>query len=162
MGARRVPTQQAPVVFSPEIARSIVGNIFDAANGDAIYRHATFFADMLGERVAGDNVTVIDDGTLVFDKALDHAGSIRTGGFGTSPFDGEGLPTRRTVLVENGILKSYVTNTYTARKLGLAHPPATPAARSPPTPASAPATSSSSPARSPPSRSSPASPTAST
>ena len=116
LGARRVPTQQAPVVFSPEVARSIVGNIFDAANGDAIYRHATFFADMLGERVAGDNVTVIDDGTLVFD----HAGGIKTGGFGTSPFDGEGLPTRRTVLVENGILKSYVTNTYTARKLGLA------------------------------------------
>jgi PmbA protein len=116
LGARRVKTQQAPVVFSPEIARSIIGNIFDAANGDAIYRHATFFADMLGERVAGDNVTVIDDGTLVFD----HEGSIRTGGFGTSPFDGEGLPTRRTVLVENGILKNYVMNTYTARKLGLA------------------------------------------
>jgi PmbA protein len=116
LGARRVKTQQAPVVFAPEIARSIVGNIFDAANGDAIYRHATFFADMLGERVAGENVTVIDDGTLVFD----HADNIRTGGFGTSPFDGEGLPTRRTVLVENGILKNYVMNTYTARKLGLA------------------------------------------
>ncbi|MGD0797358.1 MAG: TldD/PmbA family protein [Acidobacteriaceae bacterium] len=116
LGARRVKTQQAPVVFAPEIARSIVGNIFDAANGDAIYRHATFFADMLGERVAGENVTVVDDGTLVFD----HAGGIRTGGFGTSPFDGEGLPTRRTVLVENGILKNYVMNTYTARKLGLA------------------------------------------
>ena len=115
LGARRVKTQQAPVVFSPEIARSIIGNIFDAANGDAIYRHATFFADMLGERVAGENVTVIDDGTLVFD----HEGNIRTGGFGTSPFDGEGLPTRRTVLVENGILKNYVMNTYTARKLGL-------------------------------------------
>ena len=116
LGARRVPTQQAPVVFAPEIARSIIGNIFDAANGDAIYRHATFFADMLGQRVAGDNITVIDDGTLVFD----HPGGIQTGGFGTSPFDGEGLPTRRTVLVENGILKNYVMNTYTARKLGLA------------------------------------------
>jgi PmbA protein len=116
LGARRVPTQQAPVVFSPEIARSIIGNIFDAANGDAIYRHATFFADMLGQRVAGDNITVIDDGTLVFD----HENGVRTGGFGTSPFDGEGLPTRRTVLVENGILKNYVMNTYTARKLGLA------------------------------------------
>ena len=120
LGARQAKTQQAPVVFSPEVARSIVGNIFDAANGDAIYRHASFFAGMLGERVAGDNVTVIDDGTLVFDKAFDHEGDIRTGGFGTAPFDGEGLPTRRTVLVENGILKSYVTNTYTARKLGLA------------------------------------------
>ena len=121
LGARRVPTQQAPVVFSPEIARSIIGNIFDAANGDAVYRHATFFADMVGERVAGDNVTVIDDGTLVFDHPdPSNAGNIRSGGFGTSPFDGEGLPTRRTVLVENGILKNYVCNTYTARKLGLA------------------------------------------
>ena len=115
LGARRVPTQQAPVVFSPEIARSIIGNIFDAANGDAIYRHATFFADMLGEQVAGENITVIDDGTLVFD----HEGGISTGGFGTSPFDGEGLPTRRTVLVESGILKNYVMNTYTARKLDM-------------------------------------------
>jgi PmbA protein len=118
LGARRVPTQQAPVVFSPEIARSIVGNIFEAANGDAVYRHATFFADMLGAQVAGENITVIDDGTLVFDHETP-TGNLRTGGFGTSPFDGEGLPTRRTVLVENGILKNYVCNTYTARKLGL-------------------------------------------
>jgi PmbA protein len=110
LGARPVKTQLVPVVFSPEIARSIIGNIFEAANGDSIYRHATFFDGMLGERVAGENVTVIDDGTLVFDGI---------GGFGTSAFDGEGLPTRRTVLVENGILRSYVTNTYTARKLGL-------------------------------------------
>ncbi len=111
LGARRVPTQAAPVVFSPEIAKSIMGNIFDAANGDAIYRHATFFAEMLGERVAGENVTVVDDGTMVFDGI---------GGFGTSPFDGEGLPTRRKVIVERGILKNYVMNTYTARKLGMA------------------------------------------
>jgi PmbA protein len=115
LGARQAKTQQAPVVFSPEIARSIVANIFEAANGDAIYRHASFFAGMLGERVAGENVTVIDDGTMVFD----HEGNLKTGGFGTAPFDGEGLPTRRTVLIENGILRSYVTNTYTARKLGL-------------------------------------------
>ncbi|SNT09831.1 microcin-processing peptidase 1. Unknown type peptidase. MEROPS family U62 [Granulicella rosea] len=110
MGARQVKTQRAPVVLSPEIARSIIGNIFEAANGDAIYRHATFFDGMLGERVAGENVTVVDDGTVVRNGI---------GGFGTTPFDGEGLPTRRTVLVENGILKSYVLNSYTARKLGL-------------------------------------------
>jgi PmbA protein len=110
LGAKPVKTQRAPVVFAPEIARSIMGNIFEAANGDAIYRHATFLEGMLGERIAGENITVIDDGTLVFDGM---------GGFGTSAFDGEGLPTRRTVLVENGILKSYVTNTYTGRKLGI-------------------------------------------
>jgi PmbA protein len=110
LGARRVSTQKAPVVFSPEISRSIIGNIFDAANGDAIYRHATFFADMLNQQVAGENITVIDDGTLIIDGI---------GGFGTSPFDGEGLPSRRTVLVENGILTNYPLNTYTARKLGM-------------------------------------------
>ncbi|MEO6803733.1 MAG: TldD/PmbA family protein [Granulicella sp.] len=115
LGARQVPTQKAPVVFSPEIARSIIGNIFDAANGDAIYRHASFFADMLGQQVAGENITVVDDGTLVFD-----GDGMRIGGFGTAPFDGEGLPTRRKLLVEKGILKNYVMNTYTARKLGMA------------------------------------------
>jgi PmbA protein len=110
LGARQVKTQKAPVVFSPEIARSIMGNIFEAANGDSIYRNASFFCDQLGQQVAGENITVVDDGTMIFDGI---------GGFGTSPFDGEGLPTRRTVLVENGILKNYVLNTYTAKKLGM-------------------------------------------
>ena len=67
LGARQVKTQKAPVVFSPEIAQSIIGNIFDAAKGDAIYRNATFFSGMLGEQVAGENITVVDDGTMVFD-----------------------------------------------------------------------------------------------
>jgi PmbA protein len=110
LGARQVKTQKAPVVFSPEIARGIIGNIFSAAEGDAIYRNASFFSGMLGERVAGENITVVDDGTMVLDGI---------GGFGTAPFDGEGLPTRRTVMVENGVLKSYAMNTYTARKLGM-------------------------------------------
>src|SRR5258707_6900405 len=97
------------------MAQSIIGNIFDAANGDAIYRHASFFSGMLGQQVAGENITVVDDGTLVF---RDENGDA-IGGFGTRPFDGEGLPTRRTVLVERGVLKNYVMNTYTARKLGM-------------------------------------------
>ena len=145
LGARKVRTQQAQVVFSPEIARSLIGNIFSAAEGDSIYRNASMFNGMLGERVAGDNITVIDDGTLVFTHPRPSlpvilsgaAGEVEgpphfapaqpngatptllTGGFGTSPFDAEGLPTRRTVLVERGILKNYVTNTYTGRKLGI-------------------------------------------
>jgi PmbA protein len=104
LDARRVPTQRVPVVFAPEIARSLVGSMFEAANGDSIYRGASFWADKLGQQVASENVTVIDDGTL-------------TGLFGTSPFDGEGLPTRRTVVIEKGVLKNYLLNTYTARKL---------------------------------------------
>jgi PmbA protein len=106
LGARSVPTQQVPVVFSPEIARSIVGHIFEAANGSLIYHQSSFFAGKLGEQVASPELTIIDDGTLV-------------GGFGTAPFDGEGLPTRRTVIVERGVLKSYLLNTYMARKLNM-------------------------------------------
>jgi PmbA protein len=106
LDARRVPTQRVPVVFSPEMARGLIGNIFEAANGDAIYRGASFFANRLGEQVAAANITVIDDGTVI-------------GGFGTAPFDGEGLPTRRKPIVENGILKNYLLNTYTARKLNM-------------------------------------------
>jgi PmbA protein len=106
LNGRRVKTQQAPVVFSPEVARSLIGNIFEAANGDSIYRGASFWAGQLGQQVASTNVTVIDDGTL-------------PGLFGTAPFDGEGLPTRRTVIVEKGVLKNYLLNTYTGRKLNM-------------------------------------------
>jgi PmbA protein len=108
LGARRVKTQQAPVVFSKEIARGIMGNIFDAANGDSIYRSASFFHEMLGKQVAGENVTVVDDGTMVFADGI--------GGFGTVPFDGEGLPTRRKVIVEKGVLQNYMLNTYRHRR----------------------------------------------
>ncbi len=106
LDGRRVKTQQVPIVFAPEIARSIIGSIFDAASGDAIYRGASFLAGRLGEKIATSSVTVIDDHTIV-------------GGFGTSPFDGEGLPSRRTVVVERGVLTNYLLNTYTARKLGM-------------------------------------------
>jgi PmbA protein len=120
LGARRVPTQKCPIVFSPEIAKSIMGNLLSAADGDAIYRNASMFADKLGEQVAGENITMIDDGTMVFDHTLPSGETIQVGGFGTSPFDGDGLPTRRTVVIENGILKNLMLNTYTARKLNLA------------------------------------------
>ncbi len=106
LGARSVATQQVPVIFSPEVARSLVGNLFEAANGSLIYHQSSFFAGKLGEQVASPEITVIDDGTL-------------PGGFGTAPFDGEGLPTRRTVIVENGILKNYLLNSYIGRKLNM-------------------------------------------
>ena len=76
-------------------------------NGDAVYRHSSFLAGKLGQRIAGENITVIDDGAM-------------PGGFGSRPFDGEGVPARRTVVIEKGILQSYLLNTYTARKLGMA------------------------------------------
>lgn len=106
LGARKVKTQHAPVIFDPLVATSILEHIFEGVNGDSVYRGASFLAGKLGQRVAAPQVTVIDDGTMV-------------GGFGTSPFDGEGIPTRRTVVIENGVLSSYLLNTYTAKKLGL-------------------------------------------
>jgi PmbA protein len=119
LGARRVPTQHCPVVFAPEIARGLMGNLLSAANGDAIYRNASMFAGKLGEQVAGENITMIDDGTMVFDHTLADGSTIKVGGFGTSPFDGDGLQTRRTVVIERGILKELMLNTYTARKLNM-------------------------------------------
>ncbi len=106
LGARKMETQKVPVVFEPRTARSLLDNIFDAVHGGAVYRNESFLAGRLGERVASENLTVVDDGTI-------------PGLFGTSPFDDEGVPTRRTVVIENGVLKSYLLNTYTARKLGL-------------------------------------------
>lgn len=106
LGARKVKTQEVPVIFDPLVANSILEHIFEGVNGDSVYRGASFLAGKLGQKIASEKVNVIDDGTMV-------------GGFGTSPFDGEGVPTRRTVVIENGVLKSYLLNTYTAKKLGL-------------------------------------------
>ncbi|HVC47214.1 MAG TPA: metallopeptidase TldD-related protein [Terracidiphilus sp.] len=111
LGARRVPTQQAPIVFAPEVARSLIGSLFEAASGDAIWRQASFLAGKLGESIAAPAFTLVDDHTMLLPTGV--------GGFGTSPFDGEGLPTRRTVVVRDGILETYLLNTYAARKLGL-------------------------------------------
>jgi PmbA protein len=111
LGARRVPTQRVPIVFAPEVARSLIGSIFEAASGDSIWRHASFLAGKLGEQIAASSLTIIDDNTMLL--------ATGAGGFGTSPFDGEGLPSRRTVLVQGGVLSNYLLNTYTARKLGM-------------------------------------------
>ena len=106
LGARKVETQRVPVVFEPRTARSLLDNLFQAVHGESIYRQSSFLAGKLGERIATENLTVIDDGTL-------------PGLFGTTPFDDEGVPTRRTPVIERGVLKSYLLNTYTARKLGI-------------------------------------------
>ena len=111
LGARRMPTQRVPIVFAPEVARSLVGSAFDAASGDAIWRHASFLADKLGEQIGDSSLTIIDDHTMMLPAGV--------GGFGTSPFDGEGLPSQRNVVVEKGVLRNYVLNTYAARKLGM-------------------------------------------
>jgi PmbA protein len=106
LGARKVSTCRVPVIFDQETARSLVGHIFEAVRGDSIYRNASFLAGKLGERIAGENITVLDDG-------------LRPAGFGSRPFDDEGVAPGITPVIERGVLKSYLLNTYTARKLNL-------------------------------------------
>jgi PmbA protein len=106
LGARKIATQKAPVAFEPRVAASLLGDLFDAVSGSAIYRRASFLAGQLGKSVAVPALTLIDDSTL-------------PGKLGTSPFDDEGVPSRRTVVIDRGVLCSYLLNTYSARKLGL-------------------------------------------
>lgn len=106
LGARKIKTTRAPVIFDPEMAAGLLGNLCAAANGYALYKGASWLTGQLGQRIGADWVTVYDDGRL-------------RDGLGSRPFDGEGLPTRKTVVVERGILKSYLLDTYSAGKLGL-------------------------------------------
>jgi PmbA protein len=103
LGAKRVKSQQVPVIFDPMMASSFVGNVAAAADGNAIYKNSSIFVGKLGKRLAPESVTVVDDGLL-------------KRGLGTSPFDGEGVATRRTALLEKGVLKSYLYDSFTARK----------------------------------------------
>ncbi len=107
LGAKKVSTQRVPVVFEQEIAGSLMGNLCSAASGYALYKGASFLAGQLGTQLAPDYITVYDDGRMV-------------GGLGSRPFDGEGLPTRKNTIVERGVLKSYLLDTYSGKKLGLA------------------------------------------
>jgi PmbA protein len=107
LGARKIATCRVPVVFDPEMAGGFLGNLCGAVNGYAIYKGASYLIGRLGERIAPDMVTIYDDGRM-------------PGGLGAKPFDGEGLATGKTVVVERGILKTYLLDTYAARKLNLA------------------------------------------
>lgn len=106
LNPRKVATQKAPVIFEPRTARALLEDVFGAVNGSAVYRGASFLAGKLGEKIASERLTVIDDATL-------------PGLFGTSPFDDEGVAARRTVVIDRGVLKNYLLNSYSARKLGL-------------------------------------------
>jgi PmbA protein len=111
LGARKVPTQRVPIVFAPEVARSLIGSVFEAASGDSIWRHASFLAGKLDHQIGACNLTIVDDNAMLLPNGA--------GGFGSSPFDGEGLPSLRTFVVQKGVLQTYLLNTYSARKLGM-------------------------------------------
>ncbi len=105
LGARQVPTAEVPVVFDPETAAEILGTVFGALSGYAVFRDATFLKDRIGQQVASPLVTLIDEGR-------------RPRGFGSRPFDGEGQRTRRNVPLEGGVLRHFLCDSYSARKIG--------------------------------------------
>jgi PmbA protein len=106
LGARKVPTQRAPVIFDQEMAGSLLGNLCSAISGYSLYKGASFLIGQLGKPLFPDFVTIYDDGLM-------------PGGFGSRPFDGEGLPSRTQTIIDRGVLKSYLLDSYSGRKLGM-------------------------------------------
>ncbi len=106
LGAAPVTTRKAAVVLEPYVATGFLGIISSALTADAVQKGRSLFAGKAGSNVASNMVTIVDDGALA-------------GGIGSAPFDGEGVPTSRTVLIDKGVLKQYLYNTYTAAKDGV-------------------------------------------
>jgi PmbA protein len=104
LGSRKLPTQQAPVIFDPDTGRAILALLAGCITGGAVWRRSSYLADRLGDRVASDLITVTDDPLIP--RAP-----------GSRPYDGEGLSSRRNVVVDGGVLKSFLLDSYSARKL---------------------------------------------
>jgi len=106
LGAKSVPTCDAAVVFHPDTARSIIGTFAECIMGGALWRRSSYLFDRLGTPVASALVTLVDD-------------PLRPSGFGSRPFDGEGLPSRVNRVVENGVYLTPLLDCTSARKLGM-------------------------------------------
>jgi PmbA protein len=100
-----VSTQRAAVIFDPDVGRSLLGGVIGALNGERVLQGASFLKDSMDRKFSSELLTIIDDGT-------------REKGLASAPFDGEGVPTRKNTLVEQGVLKSFIYNTYAATRAG--------------------------------------------
>jgi PmbA protein len=105
VGARGVPTQVVPVILHPDIAANWLQNMHNAFSGEQAFKKVSYLTEKLGQAIASNLVTLVDDGTLA-------------GGVSSSPFDGEGQPTQENVLIRDGVLEKFVYNSYWARKAG--------------------------------------------
>jgi len=105
LGARKIPTGAAPVIFSPDAARGLLGQFAGVMSGGAIWRRSSYLAGREGTAVASPLIEIVDDPLL-------------PRGPGSRPFDGEGLASRTNVLVSGGLLRTFLCDVYAARKLG--------------------------------------------
>lgn len=106
LAPRKLTTQKAPVIFSPEVATGLFGHLVGAISGTSVYRKSTFLLDSLGKQILPDWLTV---------RELPHV----PGGLASTPFDSEGVRTQDRLIIENGVLTNWLMTTYAARKLGL-------------------------------------------
>lgn len=106
LAPRKLATQKAPVIFSPEVATGLFGHLVGAISGTSVYRKSTFLLDSLGKQILPDWLTV---------RELPHV----PGGLASTPFDSEGVRTQDRLIIENGVLTNWLMTTYAARKLGL-------------------------------------------
>ena len=106
LGAKRVPTGPAPVLFAPEVARGLIGHLVGAVSGGNLYRRASFLLDSVGEKLLPEWASLIEQPRL-------------PGGPASACYDGDGVATRESALVADGKLLRYVLGNYSARRLGL-------------------------------------------
>jgi len=107
LNTRKIETQEVPVIFEPTMTSWLLAFLFQCVSGQAVYQRTTFLADRLGEKIGNDKILVLDDGLL-------------PGKLGSRPFDAEGVPTQTTRVIDAGVLKNFLCDTYAGRKLGLA------------------------------------------
>jgi PmbA protein len=103
---RKIRTQNVPVIFEPPMTSWLLGFLFSCVSGMAVYQRLSFLADKLGKKVGNEKITVCDDGRM-------------RGKLGTRPFDSEGVSTGQTTVIDIGMLKNFLCNTYSAKKLKL-------------------------------------------
>ena len=106
LNAVKISTRDVPILFPAEIATHLFSSFTTAVKGSSLYRDASFLVDSLGDMIFSDHVQV-------------HERPLLIGGLGSSPFDGEGVQTTDRTLVKDGILQSYVLDSYSARKLNM-------------------------------------------
>ena len=106
LNARSLPTGEVPVLYSAEMARSLIGHLLGAVSGGSLYRRASFLVDSAGQRLFPEWF------------AIDELPFLARG-FRSASFDAEGVATRESPLVRDGVLQRYVLGSYSARKLGL-------------------------------------------
>ncbi len=106
LNPRKMPSCECPIIFDPRESRSLLGSFVGAINGAGIARGTSFLKDSMGQQVFPENITIIDE-------------PHRTRGNRSKAFDGEGLPTQKRTIVENGVLQTWILDLRTSRQLGL-------------------------------------------